>query len=65
VAPPGAYGTTIFTGFDGYLSCAEAVTVPNARHSSAKPKPTRLIAFSLWIRFLSPLHEKVGGFPLM
>jgi hypothetical protein len=29
------------------LSCAEAVTVPNAMHSSAKPKPTRLIAFSL------------------
>src|SRR5438105_9187701 len=24
VPPPGAYGTMIFTGFDGYLSCADA-----------------------------------------
>src|SRR5215213_5554480 len=24
VPPPGAYGTMIFTGFDGYLSCANA-----------------------------------------
>src|SRR5258707_13136228 len=24
VPPPGAYGTTIFTGFDGYLSCPNA-----------------------------------------
>src|SRR5262252_1040297 len=46
VAPPGAYGTTIFTGREGYLSCAKAVTPPNARHSSARPKPIRFITSS-------------------
>jgi hypothetical protein len=37
----------IFTGFDGYLSCAEAVTAPKARHTNASPNPNRFITSSL------------------
>ena len=48
VAPPGAYGTTIFTGFEGYLSCAEAVPAQRASPSNARPKPNRFITSSLY-----------------
>src|SRR5882757_8529002 len=40
VPPPGEYGTMIFTGFDGYLSCANAggatasISVDSSSHVS-------------------------------
>src|SRR5437660_2961588 len=61
VAPPGAYGTTIFTGFAGYLSCAEAVTVPATRPSNARTQPIRLIASSWNLVGAAPML--VGGLP--
>ena len=45
VAPPGPYGTTIFTGLTGYLSCADAVAA-TAKHASAPMiQPIRFMVF--------------------
>src|SRR6267142_3378196 len=47
VAPPGAYGTRIFTGFDGNLSCAPACAKANARPAAASNfTPIRLMCHS-------------------
>ena len=62
VAPPGAYGTTIFTVFDGYLSCAEAVTEPNTRcqQGNDETEPYHIVPPS---DELGPAFVSVGGFP--
>src|SRR5947209_18938 len=45
-----------FTGLDGYLSCADALTIPSATHASAKPRPTHFMRFLRW----SPLPRLCG-----
>src|SRR5262245_12758865 len=47
VAPPGAYGTTIFTGLEGYLSWATAMPGTARQRTDSTSKPNRFIAFSL------------------